>query len=111
MHLGSQNKEFKYNLGERKQNGAQLNLETVTEEKDLGVRFDDKLNFIGHISEVVSKGNQRIGLVRRNFHIIDNEMFLLIYKSLIRPVLEYCNTVWTPIYKKDSRSLEQVQSH
>ena len=109
MHLGSQNKEFKYNLGERKQNGEQLNLETVTEEKDLGVRFDDKLNFIGHISEVVSKGNQRIGLVRRNFHIIDNEMFLLIYKSLIRPVLEYCNTVWTPIYKKDSRSLEQVQ--
>ena len=36
-------------------------------------------------------------------------MFLLIYKSLIRPVSEYCNTVWTPIYKKDSRSLEQVQ--
>ena len=28
---------------------------------------------------------------------------------MIRPVLEYCNTIWTPIYKKDSRSLEQVQ--
>ena len=36
--------------GERKQNGALFNLETVTEEKDLGVRFDDKLNFTGHIS-------------------------------------------------------------
>ena len=61
MHLGSQNKEFKYNLGERKQNCEQLNLETVTEEKDLGVRFDDKFNFIGHISEVVSKGDS-VGL-------------------------------------------------
>ena len=30
MYLGSENKEYKYNLGERKQNGEQLNLETVS---------------------------------------------------------------------------------
>ena len=57
MHLGSQNKEFKNTnyIGERKQNGKLFNLETVTEEKDLGVRFDDKLNITYNISEVVFK--------------------------------------------------------
>ena len=71
------------NLGERNQNGELSNLELVNEEKDIGARFDDKLQFSRHISNLVSKGNQRIGLVRRNFYIIDNEMFLLIHISLI----------------------------
>ena len=78
MHLGPHNEDFKYNLGERNKNGNLSNLESVNEENDLGVRFDDKLQFTMHISEVVFKGNQRIGLVRRNFHILANEMFLLI---------------------------------
>ena len=35
--------------------------------------------------------------------------FLTLYKSLIRPLLEYGNTVWKPYYKKDSEALEKVQ--
>ena len=75
MHLRPHNEEFQYNLGGRNQNGNLSNLESVNGEKDLGVRFDDKLQFTKDISEVVSKGNKRIGLVRRNFHIIDNKCF------------------------------------
>ena len=75
MHLRPHNEEFQYNLGERNQNGNLSNLESVNGEKDLGVRFDDKLQFTKDISEVVSKGNKRFGLVRRNFHIIDNKCF------------------------------------
>ena len=33
----------------------------------------------------------------------------MLYKSLIRPLLEYCNTVWHPTTKKDSETLERVQ--
>ena len=36
-------------------------------------------------------------------------MFLLLYKSLIQPLLEYGNTVWHPCYKQDSQELEKVQ--
>ena len=35
--------------------------------------------------------------------------FLILYKSLVQPLLEYCNTVWYPTFKKDSRAIESVQ--
>ena len=36
-------------------------------------------------------------------------MFLDLYKTLVRPHLEYATPVWTPLYKKDSIMLENVQ--
>ena len=55
------------------------------------------------------KARQRIGLIRRNFKCINDQIFILLYKSLVRPLLEYANTVWAPTYKKDSECLERVQ--
>ena len=34
-----------------------------------------------------------------------------IFKSLIRPILEYANAVWCPQTKKDIRAIEKVQRH
>ena len=87
----------------------EVELIEVTEEKDLGLKFDNQLNFKQHTSECVSKANQRIGLIRRNFQQLDNYTFLLLYKSLIRPLLEYCNTVWYPCHKQDRQELEKEQ--
>ena len=36
-------------------------------------------------------------------------MFSKLYKSLVRPILEYCSPVWCPYLKKDSTILEKVQ--
>ena len=33
----------------------------------------------------------------------------MLYKFLIRPLLEYCNTVWHPCHKQDSQELEKEQ--
>ena len=48
-------------------------------------------------------------LVRRNFRRLDKQDFRLIYKTYIRPHLEYCIQAWSPHLKKDIQCLERVQ--
>ena len=38
-----------------------------------------------------------------------SEMFLNSYKSLVRPHLEYATVIWSPMSKKDTIALENVQ--
>ena len=43
------------------------------------------------------------------FTFMDIDMFLNLYKSIVRPHLEYAVTVCTPLYKKDMIAIENVQ--
>ena len=36
-------------------------------------------------------------------------MFLHLYKSLVRPIIEYGNVIWCPYLKKDVIAIERVQ--
>ena len=44
---------------------------------------------------------------------MDKEIFLNLYKSIVRPHLEYATSIWTPMYKKryDSNRKRITQSH
>ena len=84
-------------------------LQSVNSEKDIGIIIDNKLKFSDHITEKVNKANRMIGLIRRTFATLDKNMFLKLYVTLIRPILEYANQVWNPYYKKDIDMLENVQ--
>ena len=50
-----------------------------------------------------------VGIIRRTFSYINKEMFLILYKTFIRPHLEYCPEVWNPYLAKDINSVEKVQ--
>lgn len=78
-------------------------------EKDLGVYTDDQLTFQQHIAMKTKKANQMVGLIRRSFHFLDEKMFSLLFKSMVRPILEYSNSVWSPHFKKDIIEIEKVQ--
>ena len=86
-----------------------IEIEKVNCEKDLGVIIDQALNFSKHISTKVSKANQNLGIIFRTFTYMDTDMFLNLYKSIVRPHIEYAVTVCTPLYKKDMITIENVQ--
>ena len=78
-------------------------------EKDLGVHVDPSLHFSQHCAKAASKANQIVGLVKRTFSYMDIEMMTQLIKGLIRPLLEYGNAAWSPLYKKDATVIESVQ--
>ena len=106
MHIGRNNDKRKYCMNS---NGSQITLETISLEKDLGVNIDEELKFSKHISIQVGKANKLLGLLRRGFMLLDKISLPSLYKSIIRPHLEYANVVWHPRYKGDEEQLERVQ--
>ena len=50
-----------------------------------------------------------MGLIRRSFIHLDEEMFLNLYKVLVRSHLEYANVIWHPTKIKDITAIENVQ--
>lgn len=86
-------------------------LEKVSLIKDLGVFFDSKLHFDYHINHIINKAFQLYGFVMRTCKPFKKSgTYLLLYKSLIRPQLEYATQVWNPFYQRYRDLLESVQS-
>ena len=78
--------------------------------KDLGVTFDEKLSFRDHIHDKVHKAYYAmLGIIKRNFNYISINSFILLYKSMVRSLLDYCVSVWVPYKKGDIDVLEKVQ--
>ncbi len=71
--------------------------------------MDNSLTFEQHAEAAVNKANRILGAIRRSFKYIDRDVMLNLYKSLVRPHLEYGNTVWNPKLKKVVKALEAVQ--
>ena len=62
-------------------------------ECDLGVLFKSNLKFDELIDNTINKVNPVIGLIKRKFMFIDKDLFLTLYKSLIRSHLDYGNLI------------------
>ena len=84
-------------------------LESVDSAKYLVVSITSDLCWNQHISNIVIKGNQSLGFLRRNLRINSPELKSIAYKSLVRPTVEYASTVWDPHTKHNTDRLEMVQ--
>ena len=96
LHVGQQDTGYVYTMETRDGTHA---IEKVANEKDLGVIIDSKLTFRDHIASKINLANRTLGLIFRTFTFLDTEMFLTLYKTLVRPHLEYATVVWSPLYK------------
>jgi len=59
--------------------------------------------------EKINKALSVLGVIKRNFIHMDKGIFVLLYKAMVRPLLEYSNSVWCPFKKGDIENIKKVQ--
>ena len=102
LHTGHGNLNVNYKMGDTV-------LGTTVKEKDLGVTISADMKVSEQCSIAASKGNQILGLIRRNITYKGKKLIIPLYKAIVRPHLEYCIQAWRPYRKKDIDMLERIQ--
>ena len=102
MHFGKKNPKNYIVLYDRV-------LDTVTQEKDLGVIVDDQLKFDEHTAVAAKMANQILGLIKKSYSSRDPYTITTLYKTMVRPHLEYGNAMWGPVYIGDVHKVEKIQ--
>jgi hypothetical protein len=102
MHIGRNNPGYQYHLD-------QVPLVSVLVERDLGVLTSSDLKPANHIAKAYSTANKSLGLVLRTVRSREPRLLLQLYKSLVRPHVEFCTSAWSPHYLKDKHLIERVQ--
>ena len=81
------------------------------ETSDLGVSVSGNCTWTSHIEQMFAKENRVLGLVKRlrGRDIRDIQTRKLLYTALVRPLLEYSSSVWSPYFVKHRRLIENIQ--
>ena len=102
MHLGHNNSNTNFRI-------AGNDIEITDNINDLGILFNKDLRVSAQCSKAAKKANKILGLIYRHFENKSKDIILRLYKSLVRPHLDYCIQVWNPHLMKDINNLERVQ--
>ena len=81
----------------------------VFEFKYLGVLFDDCIAWKSHVKYILSRAGRRLGMLGRIRNDITSHCANIIYVSFIRPIVEYCDTVWDCCAVGNATSSEKLQ--
>ena len=67
------------------------------------------MTFRKDISTRANKANSIMRIIRRTYTYLDPQSFKLLFKSLVRPHLDYGAPIWNPRLKGNITELEKVQ--
>ena len=84
-------------------------LSKTVKEKDLGVTMNASMKVSEQCRIAASKGNQILGMIRRNITYKEKSLIVPLYKAIVRPHLEYCIQAWNPHLRKDIDMLEKYR--
>ena len=77
--------------------------------KYLGVKITKDLRWNNHVEYITAKATKSLNFLRRNIRIGNSKIKSIAYQTLVRPQLEYCQTVWDPYTEEMKNKLEVVQ--
>jgi len=85
-------------------------LPRVTTAPDLGVKIAHNLHWNPHITDITTKANRRLWFTIRTLGWdAPLKTKLTLYTALVRSILEYNTTIWSPTTKDNIIALEKVQ--
>ena len=84
-------------------------LNTTVKEKDLVLTISADMKVSEQCGIAAAKGNQILGLIRQNIVHKEKDLIIPLYKTIVRPHLEYCIQAWRPYRKNDIDIVERVQ--
>ena len=102
VHFGRRNPLLTYTLRDTP-------LQESNAERDLGVLISSDLSFDSHISKIVKKAEGILASITRAFVSRSPHVYLKLFNTLVRPLLEYASPVWNPLQVNMCRRLEAVQ--
>lgn len=85
-------------------------LNTVRSHKYLGVHISADMRWNTHVGSTRARAYGALGFLRRNLSGCNADIKTLAYKTLVRPHLEYCDTVWDPHTHNNINKLEAIQN-
>ena len=84
-------------------------LESVAGYKNLGVEISNNLSFNNHIQNITTSASRSLGLLKRNIRSQNPALREMAYKTLVRPLVEYSSSIWSPYTKCNVDKLEMKQ--
>ena len=87
-----------------------IELERKENATDLGIVINENFKFHSQVNKACKKANQIINTIRRSFKSRNPRFLESMYKTYVRPHLEYCVQVWNPVNIGDINAIERVQN-
>ena len=84
-------------------------LESVAGSKYLGVEISNNISFNNHIQNITTSASPYLGFLKRNIRSQNPALREIAYKTLVRPLVEYSSSVWSPFTKSNVDKLEMIQ--
>ena len=75
----------------------------------LGVEISSNLSFNSHIQNITTSASRSLGFLKRNIRSKNPELREMAYKTLVRPLVEYSSSVWSPYTLSNIARHEMVQ--
>ena len=102
LHIGPTNTHKNYTI-------AGIDLVESVQERDLGIMVDNKLKLHIQTAHIVNKGFSILGIIKKGFENFDEYTVPILYKTLVRTLLEYGNIIWGLHYSNDKHKIDRVQ--
>ena len=85
-------------------------IESVRSHKHIGLTFTDDAKWKDHISSILNKAWQRLGMLRSLKFMLSRSSLENMYLNFIRPLLEYGDVVWDNCTAELKNDIESVQN-